>query len=203
MLNERKLDAGNVWIDLLDPTPEEMEKVGAKLREQRPLLRGYTTDPTSVQQSLASGEVVAAMTWNDAATALKKQGVKVEFMKPKEGMLTWSCGFVMLKDAKNVDLAYDFINSRMEPESGKELYLQQRVADTGRYYASPVVANGHIYLTSLDSGTVTVLKAGSSPPEVVVMNPALGERVAATPAIADNVIYIRTEKHLYAFAEKK
>ena len=96
-----------------------MDKVAAKLREQRPLLRNYTTDMTSVEQSLASGELVAAMTWNASATALKKQGVPVEFMKPKEGMLTWACGFVMLKDAKNVDLAYDFINSRLESDSGK------------------------------------------------------------------------------------
>ena len=42
-------------------------------------------------------------------------------MNPKEGMLTWTCGFVLLKDAQNVDLAYDFINSRLEPESGKAL----------------------------------------------------------------------------------
>ena len=62
-----------------------------------------------------------AMTWNASATSLKKQGVPVEFMKPKEGMLTWACGFVMLKDAKNVDLAYDFINSRLETDSGKYL----------------------------------------------------------------------------------
>ena len=61
------------------------------------------------------------MTWNASATSLKKQGVPVEFMKPKEGMLTWACGFVMLKDAKNVDLAYDFINSRLEADSGKYL----------------------------------------------------------------------------------
>ena len=40
-------------------------------------------------------------------------------------------------------------------------------------------------------------------PEVLAKNPKLGERVAATPAIADNVVYIRTDKHLYAFAEKK
>jgi len=111
-------------VNPFDMSAADMEKVGAKLREQRPLLRGYTTDPTSVQQSLASGELVAAMTWNDAATALKKQGVKVEFMKPKEGMLTWACGFVLLKDAKNVDLAYEFMNSRMEPESSKELLTQ-------------------------------------------------------------------------------
>lgn len=29
MLNERKLDADNAWIDLLDPTPEEIEKVAS------------------------------------------------------------------------------------------------------------------------------------------------------------------------------
>jgi len=111
-------------VNPFDMTADDLEKVAAKLREQRPLLRSYTTDMTSVEQSLASGELVAAMTWNASATALKKQGVAVEFMKPKEGMLTWSCGMVLLKDAKNVDKAYDFINSRLEAESGKELITQ-------------------------------------------------------------------------------
>jgi spermidine/putrescine transport system substrate-binding protein len=111
-------------VNPFDMTTEGLDKVAAKLREQRPLLRAYTTDMTSVEQSLASGELVAAMTWNASATSLKKQGVKVEFMKPKEGMLTWACGFVMLKDAKNVDRAYDFINSRLEAASGKELITQ-------------------------------------------------------------------------------
>lgn len=108
-------------VNPFDMTPEEMKKVADKLREQRPLLSMYTTDMTSVEQALSTGELVAAMTWNASAVALKKQGVPVEFMKPKEGMLTWMCGFVMLKDAKNVDLAYDFINSRLEQDSGKYL----------------------------------------------------------------------------------
>ncbi|GEO86157.1 MULTISPECIES: ABC transporter substrate-binding protein [Alphaproteobacteria] len=108
-------------VNPFDMTDAEMDKVADKLREQRPLLASYTTDMTSVEQSLASGELVAAMTWNASAVALKKQGVPVEFMKPKEGMLTWACGFVLLKDSKNTDLAYDFINSRLEAESGKYL----------------------------------------------------------------------------------
>ena len=108
-------------VNPFDMTPAEMDKVADKLREQRPLLSSYTTDMTSVEQALSSGALVAAMTWNASATALKKQGVPVEFMKPREGMLTWSCGFVLLKDAKNVDLAYDFINSRLETASGKYL----------------------------------------------------------------------------------
>ena len=108
-------------VNPFDMSPADLEKVAAKLRDQRPVMSSYTTDMTSVEQSLSSGELVAAMTWNASAVALKKKGIPVEFMKPKEGMLTWACGFVILKDAKNVDLAYDFINSRLETDSGKFL----------------------------------------------------------------------------------
>jgi hypothetical protein len=45
--------------------------------------------------------------------------------------------------------------------------------------------------------------AGCAKPEVVAKNPKLGGRVAATPAIADNALYVRTGKHLYAFAAQK
>ncbi len=90
-----------------------------------------------------------------------------------------------------------------DAKSGKQLYLQERVLPTGTYWASPVAANGYIYCVSLEEGAVTVLKAGTVPPEVVARNPPLGERVGATPAIADDTLYIRTDGHLYAFAEKK
>jgi outer membrane protein assembly factor BamB len=101
--------------------------------------------------------------------------------------------FVMVKDG-GIVTAYD-------PESGEELY-QKRVCANGKYYASPVAANGHIYFTTLEDGTVTVLKAGTDPPEVVMKNPPLGERTAATPAIADDTLYVRTAGHLYAFTVK-
>ena len=102
--------------------------------------------------------------------------------------------FVMVKDG-GVVTAYD-------AKTGKELYME-RAIDAGKYYASPVAANGNIYFTSLDNGVVTVLKAGVNAAEVVATNPKLGERVSATPAIADDTIYIRTAGHLYAFAERK
>jgi outer membrane protein assembly factor BamB len=102
---------------------------------------------------------------------------------------------VMIKDGGLVS-AYD-------ARTGKEVYLQERVAAPGPYYSSPVAANGHIYFTSLTDGTVTVLKAGASKAEVVVKNPKFGERVSATPAIAGDTLYLRTASKLYAFAEKK
>jgi len=93
--------------------------------------------------------------------------------------------------------------SAFDLATGKEIYVQERELAGGKYYASPVAANGHVYFTSLEDGTVTVLKAGAPKPEVVAKNPKLGERVAATPAIADDTLYVRTAGHLYAFAEKK
>src|SRR3954471_3356243 len=102
--------------------------------------------------------------------------------------------YLMVKDG-GIVTAYDI-------KDGKELYRKRAVA-SGTYYASPVAANGNIYFVSLDNGEVTVLEGGSPSPKTIAKNPPLGERTAATPAIADNTIYIRTEGHLYAFAEKK
>jgi outer membrane protein assembly factor BamB len=101
--------------------------------------------------------------------------------------------FLMVKDG-GIVTAYD-------AKTGAEVY-RRRAAANGTYYASPVAANGHIYCVSLD-GVVTVLKAGAAKPEVIAENQKLDERIAATPAIADDTLYIRTDKHLYAFAEEQ
>ncbi|HEY3395993.1 MAG TPA: PQQ-binding-like beta-propeller repeat protein [Lacipirellulaceae bacterium] len=100
--------------------------------------------------------------------------------------------YVMVKDG-GIVTAYD-------AQTGDEVY-QRRAIASGNYYASPVAANGNIYFTSLADGIVTVLKGGADKPETLAENPPLGERVAATPAIADDTLYIRTAGHLYAFAE--
>ena len=144
-------------VSPFDMTDAEMGKVADKLREQRPLLRGYTTDMTSVEQSLASGELVIAMTWNASATALRKQNVPVTFMKPKEGMLTWACGMVLLKDSKNVDLAYDFINSRLEPASGKGLIEQYGYGSASKA-AFDLVPKDKLQELQLPDDPETVLK---------------------------------------------
>jgi outer membrane protein assembly factor BamB len=100
--------------------------------------------------------------------------------------------FVMVKDG-GIVTAYD-------PKTGAEKY-SGRYAANGKYYASPVAANGHIYLISLD-GVITVLDVTGTKPVAITHDVKLEERTAATPAIADGTLYVRTEKHLYAFAEK-
>jgi len=80
-------------------------------------------------------------------------------------------------------------------ESIKQIRLRGAV---GHYYASPVAADGQVYLVS-EMGYVTVLTAGPKP-RVMAVNELL-EASYATPAIADGRIYIRTVRRLYCFAD--
>ena len=122
--------AGDTWwcaailagVDFKDiATDAGFKKVAALLRKQRPLIRLYTDDTTTLQQALASGELVAAMTWNESPVVLKKDGVPVKFANPKEGALTWVCGMMMHKDAPHPDKAHDVIDSLISKEVG--MYL--------------------------------------------------------------------------------
>jgi outer membrane protein assembly factor BamB len=89
--------------------------------------------------------------------------------------------------------------SATDVATGKDLYLDENVGLNG-VYASPIAADGHVYYFGLDGGIV-VLKAGDTP--LAAYRGKLGERTAATPAVADGTLYVRTAKHLYAFAEGK
>jgi len=88
----------------------------------------------------------------------------------------------------------------LEAASGKPVYEGERVKAGPQSYASPVAANGHIYLAGLD-GTVAVVVAGEDAPDVV-HSVRLIEPVRATPAIAHDTLYVRSDKFLYAFKAK-
>jgi len=83
-----------------------------------------------------------------------------------------------------------------EPSSGRIILDVQRLGAAGQYAASPVAADGRIYAASVD-GTIAVFRAGDTL-EVLARND-LGERIFATPALAGDTLYVRTEKHLWAF----
>ena len=103
-------------------TDAELAKAKAALEEQKPLLRFYWSSQTDLEQSLASGEVVAAYGWNASVALLKKQGIDMAMLNPKEGLITWTDGLVFYKDhPHSEDLAYEFMNAYMAPEVGKFL----------------------------------------------------------------------------------
>lgn len=84
----------------------------------------------------------------------------------------------------------------LDAETG-EVLKRGRVRDAIEgYSASPVAADGKVYLTS-EGGKISVLKAGPEA-EVIAVND-LGEEAFATPALSAGKIFVRTQKALYCF----
>ncbi|MEM7172922.1 MAG: extracellular solute-binding protein [Pseudomonadota bacterium] len=106
-------------VDVNNVTDEDIAKVKDLLKSQQELLRFRQSDSTTLIQALATGEVVAAMTWSDVPTALIAEGVPVKFAEVKEGGLTWVCGLSLIKDAPHYDKAHDLIDALLSPESGQ------------------------------------------------------------------------------------
>ncbi len=100
----------------------ELKEAADIMRRIQANLRFYYTDPTVVEQALASGEIALSYSWNAATKNLKEQGYDVTFMDPKEGILTWVCALALGNgDPAMDDMAYDFINAWTSPDAGKNL----------------------------------------------------------------------------------
>jgi len=91
------------------------------------------------------------------------------------------------------------IVSSLDPASGQVLKQGRTPEALEEYYASPVAADGKIFVISA-SGKITVLKA--DPQWEIIATSDLGEEVWATPAIAGGNLYIRTRNALYSFGAK-
>jgi outer membrane protein assembly factor BamB len=86
----------------------------------------------------------------------------------------------------------------IDPANGNVLKQGRLKGAIDKYFASPVGADGKVFLVSQD-GTLSVLDAKPDW-EILAVNP-LDDEVFATPAIADGTIYVRTKSTLYAFAK--
>lgn len=85
----------------------------------------------------------------------------------------------------------------LEAATGKELF-RQRIGASGQYVASPIAAGDKIIAASV-KGVVTVIQVDDKL-KILARND-FGEKIFATPAVAENKIYLRTTGHLYALGE--
>jgi hypothetical protein len=95
-------------------------------------------------------------------------------------------------------LVRDGIFTSLNPENGIA-YKQARLTGAlGRYWSSPVAADGKIFVVGED-GKVVALRAAPEWQILAVNN--LDEEAFATPAIVEGRIYVRTRAALYCFAK--
>ncbi|MGL4236063.1 extracellular solute-binding protein, partial [Tabrizicola sp.] len=102
-------------------TDEQFTAAADWLRQVHPNVRAYWSDPSELTQLMATGEVQVAWSWNDAVALLRSEGFPVGFQRtPAEGVTTWFCGLVNMKDAPgSEDKLYDYVNSFIAPSSAQ------------------------------------------------------------------------------------
>jgi outer membrane protein assembly factor BamB len=85
------------------------------------------------------------------------------------------------------------ILSAYDPKTGTRIYQQRVSPAAAGFSASPVAADGRLYLSS-EEGDIFVVRAGRTF-ELLATNP-MGEIVMATPAISGDLLIVRTATQL-------
>ena len=84
----------------------------------------------------------------------------------------------------------------LNTSTGIPYFEGERTGVKGEYYASPIKIGNRIFVTS-SLGTVIVIRDSESF-EIIAKN-NLEEEIFATPAVAENTLYIRSANSLWAF----
>jgi outer membrane protein assembly factor BamB len=86
---------------------------------------------------------------------------------------------------------------RLDARSGEETWEPQRLAQ-GTYSASPVIADGKLYVTN-ESGTTSVVDLTGE--FRLVAENELDGYTLSSPAISDGHIFLRTDQYLYCIGD--
>ncbi len=86
-----------------------------------------------------------------------------------------------------------------DPETGNVLKQGRLKGAIDKYFASPIGADGKVWLVSQD-GTVSVVSAAAQW-EILAVN-GLDDEVFATPVPADGELFVRTRSALYSFGTR-
>ena len=89
---------------------------------------------------------------------------------------------------------YQNVITRVVAETGEDAPGAVRLGPLSNIYASPVAANGHLFVTDLLGQTLVL--TDTAIPRAVSLNP-IGESVSASLAIVGSRIFIRGENHLF------
>ncbi|HIF34524.1 MAG TPA: serine/threonine protein kinase [Planctomycetes bacterium] len=88
------------------------------------------------------------------------------------------------------------ISAAFDLKTGKVVWEKKRIRNYGNYFASPVAAGGYIYVPG-ENGSIVVLRSANEV-DIVAKND-IGDSIVASPAIANNLLYVRTVNKLFCF----
>lgn len=100
-----------------DMTDEELASVKARLIERKKVVRNFWTSSPDMLSDFAAGNIWVAYAWPDAWVYMKAEGLNVNYMDPKEGRISWVCGFALSSQTENYYHAHEFVDAWASPRT--------------------------------------------------------------------------------------
>jgi spermidine/putrescine transport system substrate-binding protein len=149
-----------IGVDAYSMSEADWTRVQAKLKQLMPQLRFVSSDSTALAQGLASGELVAAMSWRTTFASLNREGRKVAYLEPPGGIFTYVCGLTMHKDPSDEAKALALIDSSIGEEASR--YAIEAVGDEPANLAALAKVPDRVFETlHLSRDVESFLKSGT------------------------------------------
>lgn len=119
LMQDSARDAMMIPLKLMGKSLNETDKdvlaqAQAMLKEQKPLVQAYVID--EVKEKLINSEAAIGVVFSGEALNILSENPNMDFVIPKEGTNLWIDGWVITKDAQNVENAHKFIDFMCRPD---------------------------------------------------------------------------------------
>lgn len=111
----------------------------------KPWIKQFWDSGDNTKSGFKSNGVVIGQTWDGPVISMKKAGEPMTYQAPKEGAIGWVDGFSLVKGAKNIDQAYEWLKYVHTAEASA------KAAENSGYNPSAVGADK---LLSAKAGTI-------------------------------------------------
>ncbi len=154
--------------------PEALEAAKQLLLQQKAdnIVKGYLVD--EVKDKMVAGEAPMAVVWSGDALYAMDQSEDLAYIVPKEGSNVWVDGMCIPKNAKNKELAQQFINFMCRPDIA-------RMNMEYIYYSTPIQA----VIDEMDEAEKS--NATLNPPEDVIARCEFFHDISADMALYDQI----------------
>jgi spermidine/putrescine transport system substrate-binding protein len=100
------------YHDMDNMTSDQITAAKNALIKQKPLNKFYwSSEYQQMQPAFKAGDIWIAYTWQDAYVSMSAAKLKVNYLNPSEGKLSWFCGFVLGSQTKNFFHAHKYVES--------------------------------------------------------------------------------------------
>ena len=129
----------------------------------KPVVRNYYENADALIESMRSGEIWAAMAWEQVSWKLYEENPDIDYIAPTSGPMAWVDTFTIPSKSENLEGAYKWINFSLRPENaalftnkekfgtaskGASKYMEPKIkANFERCFPPEVMANMNWYPT--------------------------------------------------------